>query len=78
MKDLSHPNGLLWLDGDLIIGGWGKDIQHDFSSKVAASLLKIDNHSKLLTTIANGYEMGNLDGVVKIKDALYVRPNDAR
>ena len=71
-KDLPHPNGLLWQQNRLLIGSWGKEVQTDFSTKVPGSLYSLEADSQTLTPVSNGYQLGNLDGVVSIKDKLYI------
>jgi hypothetical protein len=44
----------------------------DFSTEAPGSLIAIDLKSKAITPIAGGEAIGNLDGVVRIGDALVV------
>lgn len=69
---LPHPNGLLWDNGSLIIGGWGQGLGEDFTTEVPGTLYRLDPASKDLTAIPEGYQLGNLDGVVKIGEDFYV------
>ena len=59
---IEHPNGLLFHKGKLIIGGWGIDIQDDFSTKKPGRLLSLDLKSGELHAITKD-PIGNLDGV---------------
>ena len=59
---IEHPNGLLVHKGKLIIGGWGIDIQDDFSTKKPGRLLSLDLKSGELNAITKD-PIGNLDGV---------------
>lgn len=68
--DLNHPNGLLFDDTRLVVGTWGPGMKPDFSTEAPGSLMAIDLKSKALTPIAGGEAIGNLDGVVRIGDAL--------
>ena len=60
--EIEHPNGLLVHGGKLIAGGWGMDIQGDFSTKKLGRLLAIDLKTKKVTPITDE-PTGNLDGV---------------
>jgi len=67
---LSHPNGLL-LDGDrLIVGSWGQGMQTDFSTQTPGSLLSVSLATQEITVLAEA--VGNIDGVVRIGEALLV------
>ena len=59
---IGHPNGLLIQKGKLIIGGWGQEIQNDFSTKKLGRLLSLDLASGEITPITPD-PIGNLDGV---------------
>jgi len=61
-KGIEHPNGLLVHDGKLYLGGWGKNLQDDFSTDPLGRLLAIDLKSKKRTAITKK-STGNLDGV---------------
>ena len=61
-EQIEHPNGLLVHDGRLILGGWGKDFQDDFSTKILGRLLAIDLKTKEQSVISQG-PTGNLDGI---------------
>lgn len=61
-KGTEHPNGLLVHDGKLYLGGWGKNLQDDFSTNPLGRLLAIDLKSKKRTAITKK-PTGNLDGV---------------
>jgi sugar lactone lactonase YvrE len=59
---LQHPNGLLVHEGFLILGGWGKDLQADFSTKVPGQLLKLNLTTKEVTAITPE-PIGHIDGI---------------
>ena len=59
---IEHPNGLLVHEGRIILGGWGKDFQSDFSTKIPGRLLAIDLATKEQVAISR-QPTGNLDGV---------------
>lgn len=61
-KAIEHPNGLLVHDGKLYLGGWGKNLQEDFSTNPLGRLLAIDLQTKKRTVITKK-PTGNLDGV---------------
>jgi streptogramin lyase len=61
-SEIEHPNGLLVHDGKLIIGGWGLDLQDDFSTPTVGRLQAIDLKDKSHTLITK-QPTGNLDGV---------------
>lgn len=62
-ENLLHPNGLHVEDGRLLVAGWGRDIQPDFSSKTSGHLISINLDTKAITDIGPGEPVGNLDGL---------------
>jgi sugar lactone lactonase YvrE len=62
-EDLLHPNGLHVEDGRLLVAGWGRDVQPDFSSKTPGHLIAIDLNTKAISDIGSGEPVGNLDGL---------------
>ena len=60
---LQHPNGLKVEGGKLIVAAWGKDMQPDFSTKVAGHLLAVDLETKAISALGSGEPIGNLDGL---------------
>ncbi|WP_156942578.1 hypothetical protein [Mesorhizobium sp. L48C026A00] len=62
-EDLLHPNGLRVEDGRLLVAGWGRDVQPDFSSKTPRHLIAIDLKTKAISDIGSGEPVGNLDGL---------------
>ncbi len=60
--EIEHPNGLLVHEGKLIIGGWGRDLQDDFSTPTLGRLQAIHLKNKLHSVITRK-PTGNLDGV---------------
>ena len=71
-EQLPHPNGLYWQDNSLLIAGWGKPMNNDFSTDTPGTLYRLDPSSKVLSAVASGYQLGNLDGVEVRGDALYI------
>lgn len=67
---LAHPNGLLWDDGKLLVGSWGVDIQEDFTTKEPGALLSVDPATMEIKEVTD--KLGNLDGIIRIGDMLYV------
>lgn len=61
-EEIEHPNGLLVQNGKLIVGGWGRGFQEDFSTKIQGRLLSIDIKTKAITPITPE-PTGYLDGV---------------
>ncbi len=60
---LQHPNGLQ-IEGDqLLVAPWGKDMQQDFTTKVAGHLIAVDLSSKSISNFGSGEPVGNLDGL---------------
>lgn len=59
---LEHPNGLL-VDGEhLIVGGWGRELQADFSTREAGRLLKISLRTREVSAVTPN-PTGHLDGI---------------
>lgn len=69
---LAHPNGLFFDGKQLIVATWGKGLNEDFTTQELGSLLAIDIASKKITPYKNAQQLGNLDGVAKIGDTLWV------
>jgi hypothetical protein len=61
-KAIEHPNGLLVHNGKLYVGGWGRNLQDDFSTNPPGRLLAIDLKTKQRVAITK-QPLGNLDGV---------------
>jgi hypothetical protein len=61
-KDLDSPNGLLVMDGKLIIGSWGWEVADDFSTKTPGRILAVDLKSRKITPFSKG-GVGNIDGI---------------
>ncbi|MCK7612269.1 ATP/GTP-binding protein [Roseibium sediminicola] len=62
--ELSHPNGLLWDDGRLLVGSWGKGLKEDFTTEAPGNLLSIDPDTKTISVVAS--DIGNIDGIVRL------------
>lgn len=66
--ELEHPNGLLWDDGRLLVGSWGKGLNNDFTTEAPGSLLSIDPETKAISIVASN--VGNIDGIVRLDGRL--------
>jgi sugar lactone lactonase YvrE len=62
-EELQHPNGLAIDDGRLIVAAWGRDMQPDFSTRVAGHLLAINLETREIEPLGSGEPVGNLDGL---------------
>jgi sugar lactone lactonase YvrE len=71
-KNLPHPNGLLWQDGELLVASWGLGMKDDFTTEIAGSIYKINFKNPALVAIKGSEQLGNLDGLVRKDNALYV------
>ncbi len=60
-EQIEYPNGLLYENGALVVGGWGKP-EADFSTKTPGRLFKLDIVTKSKTLITPT-PTGNIDGV---------------
>jgi len=65
---LGHPNGLLWENGRLLVGSWGKGLKEDFTTAEPGSLLAIDPETKEVSVVAAN--VGNIDGIVRLNGRL--------
>jgi len=65
---LNHPNGLLWDDGRLLVGSWGRGLKDDFTTEAPGSLLSIDPKTKEISIVAR--DIGNIDGIVRLDGSL--------
>ncbi|HSG71834.1 MAG TPA: hypothetical protein VLA12_15570, partial [Planctomycetaceae bacterium] len=61
-EQLEHPNGLLVVGDDLILGAWGQNFKEDFSTDPLGRLLRLNLKTKQVTPITPD-PTGNLDGV---------------
>jgi sugar lactone lactonase YvrE len=71
-EKLPHPNGLLWQQGEMLVASWGLGMNNDFSTKTAGRIYSIDVKNPKLIPLAGTKELGNLDGIAKHKNKLYV------
>lgn len=71
-KLVSHPNGLLADDGTLYVGNWGKGMRDDFTTETLGSLVAVDLATKAVNLVLHGEALGNLDGIIRIGDALLI------
>jgi hypothetical protein len=67
---LAHPNGVFLDDERLLVGSWGSGLRDDFTTEVPGSLLAVSLETKEISVVAP--EIGNIDGVTQIGDALIV------
>ena len=71
-EKLNLPNGLL-VDGDrLIVAGWGVGVHEDFTTDEKGSLVQVDLKSGAITPVKGGEKLGNLDGLAKLGDTIFV------
>lgn len=68
--DIPHPNGLLWDNGQLLIGSWGTGMQEDFSTQTLGSLYALNPNTHALTQVEHAQTLGNLDGIVRLGESL--------
>jgi len=69
---LMHPNGLE-VDGDaLIVSAWGNDIQPDFTTLENGHVLSVDLDSGAISAIGTNAPIGNLDGLEKEGDGVWL------
>lgn len=61
--ELQHPNGLSMSDGMIVVAGWGRELQDDFSTRIGGHLLTVDPGSGAVATLGSGAPIGNLDGL---------------
>jgi sugar lactone lactonase YvrE len=61
-EEIQHPNGLLVDRDDLILGGWGKEFNDDFSTNIPGQLLRVNLETKVMSVITPE-PFGNLDGI---------------
>lgn len=76
-EKLHHPNGLFVKDGKLLVASWGDGLHKDFSTDTLGSLLTINLKNKNLSVVNGSNTIGNLDGVVSDKSAIYLTNNTA-
>ena len=69
--ELQHPNGLLVHGSKLIMAGWGKELQDDFSTEEPGQLLAIDLETDEFGPITPK-PIGNLDGVESDGDGGFI------
>ena len=62
--ELSHPNGILALDGTLYVGSWGEGMRPDFTTEKPGKLLAVDIATKGIGVVPGGESIGNIDGIV--------------
>jgi sugar lactone lactonase YvrE len=60
-EKLEYPNGVLYENGSLVVGGWGKPAE-DFTTEIPGRLYRLDLTTKKKTLITPK-PTGNLDGV---------------
>jgi sugar lactone lactonase YvrE len=70
--ELEHPNGVLWEDNTLIVGNWGQGMHEDFSTDSPGILYRIALESEALSPLLNGEPLGNIDGITRIDETLWI------
>jgi hypothetical protein len=71
-KDLPHPNGLLWQQGTLLVASWGLGMKDNFTTKTAGSIYRLNINNPELIMVKGSENLGNLDGLVRQGETLYV------
>lgn len=71
-EKLPHPNGLLWQQGEVFVASWGLGMNNDFTTQTAGEIYMIDVDNPQLMPLAGTKELGNLDGIAKHNNTLYV------
>lgn len=69
---LPHPNGVLWHEGSLLVANWGEGMRGDFSTAIPGTLYTIDVKTNEVSALSNGFQLGNLDGIVADNNSLYI------
>lgn len=67
---LKHPNGVLAEHERLVVGAWGDGMQADFTTLAPGGILFVDIASKAISPAPGAENVGNIDGVVHIGEAL--------
>jgi hypothetical protein len=57
-----NPNGLRFVDGKLVVAGWGV-IQDDGSTSPLGNLFTVDIETKAIANLGSGAPIGTLDGI---------------
>lgn len=69
-EHIDLPNGLAVQDDTLWVASWGRDMQPDFATKTAGSLISIDLKTKSSKVALRG--LGNLDGLVALGEGRWL------
>jgi len=70
--EIEHPNGVFWEDNQLIIGNWGQGMNEDFSTVTPGVLYRLNLIDDSLSPLHNGTPLGNIDGITRINDTLWI------
>lgn len=70
--DLPHPNGIYYQNGRLLIAGWGREMQDDFTTTTPGSIYQLDLADPSSSFKKTAQQLGNLDGVTQINDRVLV------
>ncbi len=73
--EFTHPNGLYVDNGNLIVADLGDKLNPDASPQIPGSVYKVDMNNKSVELINPSYQIGGLDGVVKVGDKYIVTNN---
>ncbi|MCS4533294.1 SMP-30/gluconolactonase/LRE family protein [Neisseria montereyensis] len=68
----SHPNGL-FVDGNrLLVVNWGEGMREDFSTDTLGGIYAVDIATKKVEPLPGAQQIGNLDGITKIRGNIIV------
>lgn len=67
-----HPNGLLFLEGEVIVANLGSKLSQSPTNEEYGSAYKIILQDKAISLIAPSYKLGGLDGVVAYQNDLLI------
>lgn len=66
-----NPNGLLFVDGKLVVAGWGV-IQPDDSVSPLGNLFTVDTETREIANLGSGAPIGTLDGIESDRKGNYL------
>lgn len=71
-SDLGHPNGLEITDDVMLVASWGYPLRDDMTTEAPGTLYQIDMSSGQMTPVPGTLELGNLDGVLRHGDEIWL------
>lgn len=71
-SDLGHPNGLEITGDEMLVASWGFPLSDDMSTDNLGTLYQVDMTSGQMTPVPGTNELGNLDGVLRHGDEIWV------